>query len=118
MRGAPRGTANFVIGLRRRWVILMEGAHWEIVRLSRAPEFRAESQSLAERIGMTVDEVNVAFTRLLRLRLLETDSNGKWIAAAEMPVTAEREFLRLALTRVRQKAAESNLKLPRALRLP
>src|SRR6185369_8942189 len=51
--------------------ILTERAHWEIVRLSRAEGFQPDCRWIAQEAGLTVDQVNVALSRLLRLRLLE-----------------------------------------------
>src|SRR5579872_389778 len=42
--------------------------HFEIVKLCREPGFRYDSRSIASRTGTTVDEVNMALSRLLRLR--------------------------------------------------
>jgi transcriptional regulator with XRE-family HTH domain len=86
--------------------IVSEPAHWEIVRMSRTQEFRVDCRWMAERIGVTVDEVNMAFNRLLRLRLMETDAVGKWMDLTGASVTSEREFRKAALARVREKAAE------------
>jgi len=98
--------------------ILTERAHWEIFRLCQTPEFRADSRWIAERTGSTVDAINIALTRLLRLRLLETSAGGAWIPTAGRPVATEREFRALALARVREKAATFNVQLPRELRRP
>ena len=50
--------------------------HWEIVRLSRQPEYRADCRWIAGQAGVSVDEVNLALTRLLRLGLID----GHWKA--------------------------------------
>ena len=90
--------------------IVTERTHWDIVRLSRTPEFQVDCRWMAEQIGVTVDDVNLAFNRLLRLRLMETDPAGKWIDLTNPPALTEREFRRAALARVREKAAESRVK--------
>jgi uncharacterized protein (TIGR02147 family) len=82
--------------------IVADRTHWEILRLSRTREFRVDCRWMAEQIGVTVDEVNMAFNRLLRLRLIETDSAGKWINSTDPPFTTENEFRRAALARVRR----------------
>ncbi|HLJ17945.1 MAG TPA: hypothetical protein VKV15_25840 [Bryobacteraceae bacterium] len=92
--------------------ILMEPTHWELFRLC-APEWRGGSRDMAMRIGQTVDQVNVALTRLLRLGLVETDVDGAWRSVRS--ATTQKEFRRLALQRVRAKAAESRIQLPRGL---
>jgi transcriptional regulator with XRE-family HTH domain len=97
--------------------IITEPVHWHISRLSRTSGFRSDSRWIAEQAGTTVDEVNLAFVRLLRLELLRTDAAGRWIANLRRDVRSEREFQRTALTRVRKKAAESNVMLPATLLL-
>ena len=94
--------------------ILMERAHWEVFRVCREPDFQPDCRWIAQRIGCTVDKVNVVFARLLRLRLVETDAKGRWIAT-ESAASTEREFRRLALKRIRAMAAEFHIKLPRGL---
>lgn len=93
--------------------ILMGRVHWELFRLCGAAEFRADVRWIAREAGATVDEVNVAFTRLLRLGLLQTSSDGRWIATVR--AADEPDFRRTALKRVRAKAAEMHVQLPRGL---
>jgi transcriptional regulator with XRE-family HTH domain len=93
--------------------ILTGRVHWEIFRLCGTPEFRADVRWIAREAASSVDEVNVAFARLLRLGLVETKSDGRWVATAN--AAGEREFRRTALKRVRAKAAEMHVKLPRGL---
>ena len=90
--------------------IVTEPAHWEIVRLSRTPHFQTDCRWIAQEIGVTVDQVNLAFNRLLRLRLMETGAEGTWIDLTNPPALTEKEFRRAALARVREKAAESRTK--------
>ena len=85
--------------------IVSEPAHWEIVRLSRAAAFEPDSRWIARQTGLTVDQVNVALSRLLRLRLLAIGADGKWQDFATQAIT-ERQFRKLALARVRQMAKE------------
>ena len=90
--------------------IVTKRTHWEIVRLSRTSLFQVDCRWLAEEIGVTADEVNMAFSRLLRLRLMETDAAGRWIDLTSPAVLTGKEFRRAALARVREKAAESWVK--------
>jgi hypothetical protein len=85
--------------------IVSDRAHWEIVRLSRTPEFRSDSRWIAGQSGLTVDQVNIALSRLLRLRLLDAGGSSNWtdLSAA----STERQFRKIALNRVRQKSKES-----------
>ena len=107
--------------LLRHWTaeasaIIMQPVHWAIFRLSREKEFRNDSRWIAEQTNSTVDQVNIAFSRLLRLELLRTDPRGRWISGAKN-IKSEREFQKTALVRVRQKAAEYKVKLPSTFRL-
>jgi transcriptional regulator with XRE-family HTH domain len=81
-------------------------AHWEIVRLSHAPGFRADCRWIAEQARVSVDEVNLALARLLRLGLID----GRWRDRTELVPLTEREFRKLALARVRAKAAEDHVR--------
>jgi transcriptional regulator with XRE-family HTH domain len=96
--------------------IVTERAHWEIVRLSRTQGFRADCRWIAEQTGLGVDQVNLALSRLLRLRLLEIGANGKWKDLTGLARFEEREFRKLALTRVREKAAEVHIKLKEGIK--
>jgi transcriptional regulator with XRE-family HTH domain len=98
--------------------IILQPVHWDIFRLCRTRSFRSDSRWVAEQCGTTVDEVNVAFARLLRLGLVATLQNGRWVAASGTKASSEREFQKTALTRVREKAAEDRVKLPVELSAP
>jgi hypothetical protein len=80
--------------------------HWEIVRLSRAPDYRPDCRWIAQQAGVTVDEVNLALTRLLRLGLID----GQWKDRTGISGLGEREFRKLALAKVQEKAAEDHIK--------
>jgi len=91
--------------------IVTEPVHWEIIRLSRTEGFRADSRWLAKQTGTSVDAVNMAFTRLLRLNLIEASASGAWSERTGLEKLTEAGFRKLALARVREKAAESNVQL-------
>ena len=74
--------------------IISDRAHWEIVRRVRTPG-QLNTRTIARQAGLTVDQVNVALARLLRLRLLDNE-----------PPRTERQFRKLALARVREKSKE------------
>jgi transcriptional regulator with XRE-family HTH domain len=93
--------------------IVSERAHWEILRRLRPPGFQADSRWLAKEIGVDVDQVNMAMSRLLRLGLLEVVARGKWRDHTGLRSLTESQFRKLALHRVREKAAEFHVKLRR-----
>ena len=70
--------------------IVTETAHWEIVRLSRMKTFRADCRWIAQQIGAEVDDVNMAFSRLLRLGLLEGAVRGD-VAGDDRTEVADRK---------------------------
>jgi len=51
--------------------VITDPLHREILELARLAEFRADSSWLARVLGTTVDAVNIALSRLLRLGLLQ-----------------------------------------------
>jgi transcriptional regulator with XRE-family HTH domain len=89
--------------------IVTNAAHFEIIKLARAPEFRADSRWIAREIGVAVDEVNLAVSRLMRLRLLEAGADGRWMEKTGLARLTERDFRKLALGRVRAQAAEAHV---------
>ena len=86
--------------------IATDRAHWEIVRLSRAADFQADCRWIAGQAGLTVDQVNMALSRLLRLGLFEIRADGKWKDRTGLASLDERQFRKLALARVREKSKE------------
>jgi transcriptional regulator with XRE-family HTH domain len=91
--------------------VVTERAHWEILRLSHAAGFKPDCRWIAEQTSTTVDEVNVALSRLLRLRLLKITGAGKWTDTTGLRRPNERDFRKLALVRVREEAAKAHIKL-------
>jgi len=85
--------------------VASDPAHWEIVRLSRLPGFRPDCRWIATEAGLEVDRVNVALSRLLRLRLIEL-ADGGWHDLTGMASITEKQFRKIALARVREKSKE------------
>lgn len=86
--------------------ILAQPIHWQMLRFSRKPEFRADSRYVAAKLGVSADEVNLALTRLLRLRLLKVTPAGAWSETTGLSTLTEASFRKLALARVREQAAD------------
>jgi hypothetical protein len=86
-------------------MLFSQSVHWKILALSRSPQFRADCRWIAEQAGTSVDEVNLAFSRLLRLGLLEVRTPDRWVDLTGLPQLSESSFRRLALERIRQKAS-------------
>ena len=86
--------------------ILNEPIHWEMLRLSHQPQFRFDSRYVSARLGVSIDQVNVAFSRLLRLRLLQVSPEGVWSDSTGARILNEAAFRRIALARVRELAGD------------
>ena len=96
--------------------LLTSRLHWQIYHHCRQTIAPPDCRQIALEFGVTVDDLNVAFTRLLRLQILATDTAGHWLPALQPPLDTERDFRREALARVRRMAAESQVRLPATLR--
>jgi transcriptional regulator with XRE-family HTH domain len=83
-----------------------EPVHWQILRLCRAAEFTADCRWIAGKIGASVDAVNLALSRLLRLRLLQVNSAGNWKETTGLRQLTARGFRKVALARVRKESTE------------
>jgi len=84
-------------------------AHLAILRLCGTGQFRPDCRWIAGHTGVPVDEVNIALQRLLRLGLLELAPDGSWRDCSGLGKATAREFRRVALARVRAKAAEDRV---------
>jgi hypothetical protein len=95
----------------RQWAaealaVTSEPAHWRILRLCRGAEFHADCRWIAKTIGASVDEVNLAFSRLLRLGLLEINGAGQWKDASGLRRFTAGEFRKVALARIRKESPQ------------
>jgi len=78
--------------------IASDSTHWELIRIARTPNLQPDCRRVATELGVTPDRVNMAFSRLLGLRLMTTSADGRWQDITDPPVKTERQFLRLALS--------------------
>jgi transcriptional regulator with XRE-family HTH domain len=97
--------------------VVMNSVHWRIFDLCQSHTVPGDSRSVAAETNASIDDVNIAFSRLLRLGLVRTSDKGRWMVTTGDKVKTERQFQRIALTRVREKAAEFSVKLPAMLRI-
>lgn len=67
--------------------------HCAILELTRIREFRTDSRWIAKALGISVEDVNIAVQRLLRLGLLEMAGRNRWIDKS-----GDAEFRTAALT--------------------
>jgi hypothetical protein len=89
----------------RHWAVemlalLSEPVHREILRLTRTTGFKNDSRWLAAKTGATVDAVNIALSRLLRLRLLASDTDGVWRDTTSLDDITPLNFRRYIAERV------------------
>lgn len=76
--------------------LLRSPLHWRIFKLTASPDLQPGSRWVAGRTGANIDDVNVAFTRLLRLELLTAGAGGRWLPLAT--ATNETAFRRPTIT--------------------
>jgi transcriptional regulator with XRE-family HTH domain len=94
--------------------IMNHPTHWQLVRLSQRPEFRPDCRWVAKQIGVSIDEVHIALSRLLQLRLLQIGRTARWeVLLTGSERISEDHFRKLALTRVRERAAAYGVQLGR-----
>jgi hypothetical protein len=110
----PDGPAGRRQDQLRHWTaeamaIVTGDLHRQMLCLTRTRNFRPDCRWIARHTGAAVDQVNVALSRLLRLRLLEITSTGAWKELTGLKDLNRESFLSLALTRVREKAAEDGI---------
>jgi hypothetical protein len=101
--GANAGTATI------RYVSSLSKTGPPVKMLCGTGQFRPDCRWIAGHTGVPVDEVNIALQRLLRLGLLELTPDGSWRDCSGLGKATAREFRRVALARVRAKAAEDRV---------
>ncbi len=76
--------------------------HYTILELIRLPEFKPDSRWIARVLNLSVDEVNLALARLLRLGLLEMVAADTWIDKSLPRVTTLEDFSHAAIQNLAQ----------------
>jgi len=80
--------------------------HWAILELVRLRDFVADCRWIAQVLGLSVDEVNVAVSRLLHLGLLEMNAPGRWTDRSGDTATSYEDFTRAAVQRLWEQVRE------------
>ena len=93
----------------RQWseeatALMTSESHWQFLRLARSPDFRHDTRWIASQIGVSLDEVNIIFTRLLRLGLLQATPPDCWTIDKNLKTDNRQEFVQFALTRLRDRS--------------
>ena len=59
--------------------VIADWYHFAILELTRLEEFRCDSRWIARVLDISVDEVNLAIQRMIRLDLLDMESVDRWV---------------------------------------
>jgi hypothetical protein len=86
--------------------LVADWEHYAILELVRLREFRPDSRWVARVLGLSVDVVNVALQRLLRLGLLTMDAPDRWTDRSGDTTASVRGFTRAALERLVDRSRE------------
>jgi transcriptional regulator with XRE-family HTH domain len=89
--------------------LMRTSAHWQLLALIESAEWRPDMRWAAAKTGRTIDELNEAMSRLLRLGLIQVDSGGRWRVDREIAgrdAGAQRE---IALERARASMSRPGL---------
>lgn len=77
--------------------VVADVLHFAILELTHLKQFQADSRWIARVLGRSVDDVNVAIQRLLRLNLMEMKSRGVWVDRLEAAVGDLGSFARIVV---------------------
>lgn len=92
--------------------IMNEPIHFDLLRITRDPKFQPDVRWISRQTGVSIDQVNRALARLLRLRLLEMGAS-EWRDLTGLKELTEQNVRKLALDRVRKAAAENGINIER-----
>ena len=101
----PFRTASFLTG--ETVALIADWYHFAILELTRLSEFRADSRWIARVLDISVDEVNVALQRLIRLDLLDMASTDRWVDTSGEACVSIDTLTPEASTGCRRRAAAS-----------
>ncbi len=80
--------------------LLSDPSHRSILELTRLDEFVADFRWIARVLNLSVDEVSVAVSRLLRLGMLEMAGHDRWLDRSGTAASSHDEFSRLVIQRL------------------
>lgn len=86
--------------------VISDWHHFALLELLRVDGFRPDSRWIARALGITVDEVNIAISRLTRLGLLEMRDHGEWEDRSGNAAMAVEGLTDLALKRMQRESHE------------
>ncbi len=80
--------------------LVSDGYHFAILELVRLDDFRPDSRWIAQVLGITADEVNLALSRLLHLGLLEMVDRDRWLDRSGDATASLEDFTQIAIQRL------------------
>jgi transcriptional regulator with XRE-family HTH domain len=89
--------------------LIADWQHYAILELIHVRDFQPDSRWVARVLGITVDEVNVAVHRLLRLGLLEMAATDQWVDRLGDATASARSFARAAVEQFSQQVRQLTL---------
>ena len=95
-----------------RWLgeaslFMSKPAHWRLLQLVRASDWRPDMRWAAARAEVALDEINDAMSRLLRLGMLRVDPDGTWRDISGLAEPTEQAIKECALERLRREMSAS-----------
>jgi uncharacterized protein (TIGR02147 family) len=78
--------------------------HYAILELVRLQDFKPDSRWIARVLGISLDEVNVALTRLVRFELLVMAEPGRWIDQSGDAVASLDDFTQVTIDRLAEQS--------------
>ena len=90
--------------------LLADPAHRALLELTWVEQFVADSRWLARVLNLSVDEINVALQRLLRLGLLAMPERGRWLDCSGTVTRSDDEFARFIVGNLASRVRELSLR--------
>jgi uncharacterized protein (TIGR02147 family) len=86
--------------------VVSDWYHYAILELTHVESFESDPKWVAQTLGITVSEVNIAVERLTRLELMRIDETGRWIDEAGATTNIQNDFTAIALRRLQAQILE------------
>lgn len=86
--------------------IVAEWQHFAILELVRLRDFRPDSRWIARILGLTPDNVNIAVSRLVRLRLLAMTADDRWVDLSGDAVADIDDFHEVTVNRLAEQVRQ------------
>jgi uncharacterized protein (TIGR02147 family) len=80
--------------------LISKPVHFQLIELARTGSFQPDSRWIARVLDTSVDEVNMAITRLMRLGFLRFVDANSWECLLRAEVSTHDQFISLAATRL------------------